>query len=313
MSITLRIRRSLWLRFSPWLRLNWPEQKQQNSAKKIALICVNFNTAKYISYLLFSLCRIVGRDKFGEIVIVDNNSTDGSRQILRAMQDAGLITLIANERQQYHGPGLNQAMRHLASVARMNVESSPDYVLILDSDVIVLRPTLVDDLLSVAVKKSAGLTGEIEDFEYIEAGYAHISSVLIDPKQVWRRGITPFEHHGVPDLEFQRDLVRRRIFRQNFPMRSELYVLHLWNGTLRTIRDSGLRDNKFFRYASTFTDRNSEDVPQGKYVLDEFLAAFNSEVAELTPSSIVNACLRKAEINLKRPFELLEKGETIRR
>lgn len=82
--MTERLKRSLWLRYSPWLRLNWPKRKQrmENKAPRIAVVSVNFNTAKYISYLLFSLCRIVGREKFGEIVIVDNNSTDGSREIL---------------------------------------------------------------------------------------------------------------------------------------------------------------------------------------------------------------------------------------
>jgi glycosyltransferase involved in cell wall biosynthesis len=309
MSMTERLKRSLWLRYSPWLRLNWPKRKQrmENKAPRIAVVSVNFNTAKYISYLLFSLCRIVGREKFGEIVIVDNNSTDGSREILRALQEAGFITLIANDRQQYHGPGLNQAMRHLAAEARRDEENRPDYVLILDSDVIVLRPTILDDLLPGVLKTGAGLAGEMEANEYVKGGYAHISSILIDPQQVWRRGITPFEDHGVPDLEFQRALVHNGIVRHHFPIRSALHVLHLWNGTLRTIRDSRISDNRFFGYASTFIAGNAEEEPLGKYILEEFQTIFQTEVPVLTPALVVNACLNKKPIVLHRPLESLAK------
>ena len=279
----------------------------------MAVVSVNYNTALYISYLLFSLCRIIGRHNLGEIVIVDNGSTDGSKEILRGLHKAGLITLIANEKQQYHGPGLNQGMSYLADKARKNPrqQNSPDYVLVLDSDIIILRPTILDDLLIGMKKWGGGLAGEIENFDHVEGGYAHVSSILIDPTQVWRRGITPFEEHGVPAMILQRDLVRKQILRYHFPLRSAFYVLHLWNGTLRAIRDSAFVQNKYYGYASTLKNNNAEDFPQGRYLLEEFRTIFNSEVPALTPLAVVNACLQQRQIVLQRPFELLKQFKPV--
>lgn len=308
MSLVARLKRSLWLRYSPRLRLNWPAPKSEKSNRpsRIAVVVVNYNTIKHISHLLFSLCRVVGREQFSEVVVVDNNSKDGSLEVLCALKEAGLITLIANTRQQYHGPGLNQAMRYLAAKARRDEKNRPDYILILDSDVVVLRPTIIEDMLPEALKIKAGLVGEIEPYEYIKGGLAHISSILIDPQQVWRRGIRPFEEHGVPDLEFQRSLVRRGIHRHHFPLRSDFYLLHLWGGTLRQVRDTGLKDNKYYEWAATgVTKSGVEDLPQNHYLLEEFYRVFQTEVPELTPVAMLKACQSKKRITLLRPLELL--------
>jgi glycosyltransferase involved in cell wall biosynthesis len=37
-------------------------------------------------------------------VVVDNGSTDGSRELLNALHAAGLIHLIRNRNKRYHGP-----------------------------------------------------------------------------------------------------------------------------------------------------------------------------------------------------------------
>jgi len=308
MSLVDHLKRSLWLRYSPRLRFNWPKPKFENGKRplRVAVVVVNYNTVRHISHLLFSLCRVVGREKFSEVVVVDNNSKDGSLAVLRTLKEAGLITLIANTRQQYHGPGLNQAMRYLAAKARRDEKSRPDYILILDSDVVVLRSTIIEDMLPEVLKIRAGLVGEIEAYEYIKGGLAHISSILIDPQQVWRRGIMPFEEHGVPDLEFQRSLVRRGIHRHYFPLRSDFYLLHLWGGTLRQVRDAGLKDNKYYEWASTSVTKSGvEDFPQNHYMLEEFYQVFQAEVPELTPAAMVKACQSKNQIALLRPLELL--------
>jgi len=83
--------------------------------------------------------------------VVDNASTDGSLELLDALHGAALIHLIRNRRQRDHGPALTQAISWLARRQReVDRREQLDYVWILDSDLIVLRPTAVCDAISRA-------------------------------------------------------------------------------------------------------------------------------------------------------------------
>src|SRR5436190_13832890 len=97
-------------------RTTWPRipDHVDGGRPRLGIVVVNFNTARLISQLLFSLYRILGRSEFTTVVVVDNGSTDGSREILESLWEAQLIHLVANDEQQYHGPGLNQGISWLA-------------------------------------------------------------------------------------------------------------------------------------------------------------------------------------------------------
>src|SRR5436190_15993121 len=98
-------------------RTTWPRTPDHIGGRRrprLGIVVVNFNTARLISQLLFSLYRILGRSEFTTVVVVDNGSTDGSREILESLWEAQLIHLVANDEQQYHGPGLNQGISWLA-------------------------------------------------------------------------------------------------------------------------------------------------------------------------------------------------------
>ena len=134
-------------------RTTWPRTPDRagGGRRRLGVVVVNFNTARLISQLLFSLYRILGRSEFAIVVVVDNGSTDASRQILESLAEAQLIQLVANSEQQYHGPGLNQGISWLAD--RQESADRADqiqYVWSLDSDVVVLRGDAARDALGAA-------------------------------------------------------------------------------------------------------------------------------------------------------------------
>jgi glycosyltransferase involved in cell wall biosynthesis len=71
-------------------RTTWPKVRRIAVAgrPRVAIVVANYNTRRLIAQLIFSLYRILGRDQFDELVVVDNASTDGSRQLLAGRRRA---------------------------------------------------------------------------------------------------------------------------------------------------------------------------------------------------------------------------------
>jgi glycosyltransferase involved in cell wall biosynthesis len=293
-----------------WLRFNWPRQSFNTSphSPQVAVGCVNYNTYNLIASLIFSLCRIVGRHKFKEILVVDNHSTDGSVELLKALEKEGIIRCIYNQRQKYHGPGLNQGINYLARLQNeaKNIDEAIEYLLILDSDVIVLRPDLIDNAVNALRQTNAALCGQIQPNERITEGYAHVSSLLIDPIQVWRRGISPFEEDGIPALALQQSLLARGLVRCDFPFRSQGYLLHLGSGTLKVVREEAVESNNIYSWKpmGNYRPNSYHGEPAGAYFHEEFEEVYNKEVPEKSIQAIVNACKKSELIPLNRPFEV---------
>ena len=59
-----------------------------------AIVTVNHNTRELIVQLVWTIYRALGPAGFARILVVDNASTDGSRPILQALADDGLIDLV---------------------------------------------------------------------------------------------------------------------------------------------------------------------------------------------------------------------------
>lgn len=288
-------------------RQDWPVVPlTKGKVPRVAVITVNYNTRQLLARLLFSLTRIPNDHvRVGPIVVVDNKSTDGSRELLKTLADRGVVRAILNETQMYHGPGLNQAMQLLlqARAAGDAVCQDIDYVFVVDSDVIITKGELFAHLIRELKTTGTCLAGEVLDNEPIDGGYAHVSSMLFDPQKIWRKGHTAFEEHGTPALNLQRSVVQRGHYRLHFPVRSEFYLVHLWSGTLQSICSGGDKGNRYFAYAQQQTSQRGVDEPRIVNVLQEFESVFVESVSQPDdPSAIAEACSQAARVQLRSPY-----------
>lgn len=296
-------------RINPWMRVNWPVRPSRKATDRprIAIVTVNYNTASLVARLVFSLRRFVDASvTLGPIVVVDNKSTDGSVPLLRHLAEAGLVDVIFNQTQKYHGPGLNQGVNFLLKNALAEKEgyADLDYVFVVDSDVFICRGELFSDAIKAMTSIPSAMAGEFEANEYIPGGYAHVSSLLFDPAVCWRRGFHPFEEHGVPALQFQRTLITRREPRLDFPFRSHFYLIHLWSGTLKAICSANEKGNKYFDWASADLPTRASLDEKTEFVLEEFEQCFRTAVPAFEPAIVAAACGDPAPLRLNRPYEI---------
>jgi glycosyltransferase involved in cell wall biosynthesis len=296
-------------RLRPWLRHNWPKAGHEPKvrAPRIAVVTVNYNTKGLLGRLVFSLRRIVDEEiSLGPIVVVDNNSTDGSVPMIRQLAEAGVVEPIFNQRQKYHGPGLNQGIEFLRRNARNGRPgfADIDYVFLVDSDAFICRGEVFSHAIRAMKSVGSPLAGEFVANQYIQGGDAHVSSLLFDPAVSWRRGFHPFEQHGAPALEYQRTVVKRRLIRLDFPFRTNFYVIHLWSGTMKAICSANDRENKYFDWASANLTAESSLDEKTAYILDEFEQRFRSAAPDGEPQALVEACLAPSRLRLARPYEL---------
>jgi glycosyltransferase involved in cell wall biosynthesis len=285
-----------------WLRRNWPNSRQSpDDSREVAIVFVSYNTIDLTAQLLFSLFRVLGKEHFSDVVAVDNNSTDGSRELLEQFAAHGMIELIANRHQHYHGPALNQAIRFLARQQHTRSRGKKTrYIWVLDSDVIILRNDAVKDAVDFIREQGAAAIGEFQ-YDALPDGYAHISSLLIDPTLAWKRHIAPFDNTGAPGANFQTSLRRYDMKVCDFPYRTEHYLLHLARGTLKSIYTRDDQSNLFYQWAASHTEHHYHGTPDGRQIHKRFLELFNQEVTELTGEILLAACTKPDRIIVGLP------------
>ncbi|MGQ0634358.1 MAG: glycosyltransferase family 2 protein [Planctomycetaceae bacterium] len=255
---------------------------------------VNYNTALRLAHLLFSLFRVLGRDQFVRVLIVDNASTDDSLPLLRKLQDAGLAETIINRTQHYHGPALNQAFNHLARRRRnpRAADDLVDYIWVLDSDTIVLRPDTIAEACRCLRLHGAGVVGQLQfDVPSLPDGYAHISSLLVDPQLTWRRHLEPFQESGTPAEGFQMVLRKHGIGIHDFPFMRDQYILHIGAGTVETLREADFQ-NRYKEWSTTAMTRHFHGNPAGPLIFEAFKKIFDEHVGTQTPDALIDACAR---------------------
>ena len=286
------------------LRANWPRQRANESERRtVGIVTVNYNTRDHIARLIYSIYRNLPSDRVVRVVVVDNGSTDGSIEFLTALRDAGLIDLIANRKQKYHGPGVNQGIRHLCELTRgASPDKIIDYVWVLDSDTVVVRPDVLDRAIDSVRGCRAGLAGEFElPIPSLPTGYAHICSLLLDPVLVWRRQVQPMWESGTPAEAMQFSCERLNIRRLDHPFMKDGYVIHLGSGTLKIIRETGINGNRYTRWAGS-EDRQFQHF-HGNLLApkayDLFLQKYNSAVHDDSAESLIAECFRCREENCR--------------
>lgn len=292
---------------SPIRRTPWPLDSRPTGGgqPRVGIVVANFNTRRLIAQLVFSLYRLLGRSEFDQLIVVDNASTDGSREVLNALQRAGLIHLIRNRSQHYHGPALTQGISWLAlrqrAVAR---EDRLDYVWVLDSDVIVLRSDTVRDAVDLLTRSGAAAVGQRTGDPAYNRMLQHNPemlnpcSLLFDPARIWRPPIPPFLEEGAPSTALQVAADRRGLGLVEFPFVEGGYLLHLGRGTLRAVADRNDTSNRYHDWAVAHRDYHFGGRPNGAEVLAGFAELFRAEVGDLGPAALVAACFRPSILSM---------------
>jgi glycosyltransferase involved in cell wall biosynthesis len=280
-------------------RTTWPSTPDQigGSRPRLGIVVANFNTARLISQLLFSLYRILGRSEFTVVVVVDNGSTDGSRQILESLAAAQLIQLVANADQQYHGPALNQGISWLAD--RQESADPADqirYVWTLDSDVVVLRRDTARDALGAFEGTGAAAVGQIQDNSMTRRAMRNNPSMLspfsliLDPVQIWQRSIPPFLDDGSPAAGMQVAADADGLRLVSFPFVERGYLIHLGRGTLQAIAESGDTTNRYYEWAAGHNEPYYMGQEGAPSMYQRFCEVFDEKVGDLTPERVTAAC-----------------------
>ena len=194
--------------------------------------------------------------------------------MLKKLDENGLIKLISNSKQKYHGPGLNQAINYLSKRVKEK-QISFRYIWILDSDTIVLRKDTVDEAYLFMQETGSSVIGEFQT-----NGYPHISSIWIDPFKVWKKHVSPFTSCGFPSLKFYRDVLNRKGTINQFSFMKNNYVLHLGEGTLKQIYNKKDFNNEFFDWASKFHMHHYHDNQMGKKIHEGILNLYSKKTEE---------------------------------
>jgi len=265
------------------------------------VVTVNSNTREFVARLLFSLYRTLPHGSVQTIVVVDNASTDGSVELLRALAAARLIHLIENAQQRYHGPALNQAFSYLARARHEQSAAAVDYVWILDSDVVVLRPDALARPLARLRAAQAALIGQ---FEYVTVaqGYAELWSLLVDPALVWRLALPPFDEDGAPAQRLQVALRILDLPILSFPYCRDEYILHAGGGALLAIASGGFAGNRYFDWAQVWQELLLSGFREGRMgaLHRRFEAMFRKDIRVLTGATLVRACTVPARVRVRR-------------
>jgi glycosyltransferase involved in cell wall biosynthesis len=269
----------------------WPVGRRRPDAVKVGVVTVNWNTAGLLARLVFGLRRVVGPGTITEIVVVDNASTDGSVELARALAEAGVIHLIENPVQRYHGPGLTQAVNHLARCS--DAAERVDLVWALDTDVFVLRAEVLDAAVAALEDSGAVLAADPEDYTpgpaVLTDGPLALCSTLFDPAAVWRPRYRPFLEDGEPSRHLLADLRGDGRPVLAFPFCSERYLLHLGRGTLAQVRARADTTNRYADWAAAHHEPHFAGRPDGADLAAGFEEGYRAAVPDDRPDTLVAA------------------------
>jgi glycosyltransferase involved in cell wall biosynthesis len=235
----------------------WPSKSRVDSTN-VSIATVSYNTIDLVALLLWSIHRFVG-SKVARLVVVDNGSTDGSRELLRGCHDAGLCDLIANDENRYHGPALNQAVSFLADAADRGSDVGA-WLWLLDSDCVIAREDVIDALIGRALTQDAVLLGERRwDSWHNEARLATFS-LFFDPWRVWQPPTEPFREDGDPARAFEHSCREQGFTVAEFPFSLDGFVIHRGRGTLAGIADREENSNRYHCWAADHREAHYELV-----------------------------------------------------
>jgi glycosyltransferase involved in cell wall biosynthesis len=256
----------------------------------VTVVTVSYNTRELTAFLLWSLRTIVDWPDL-EILVVDNGSRDGSAQLLAEAERGGVCTLIANPDNRNHGPGLNQAISRLAECPP---ESSPAWIWVLDSDVVVTRPDALRAALAAATaapaSRTAALIGEPQQDRWHQDGRFGLYSLLLNPAVIWQPGIGPFVDGGDPSFDLLTSAARLDVPMAAFPFAADGYLIHRGRGSLASVHASGDREHPLYTWSTDHHVAHFGEVDGAEARYRALLQEFRAATGPLTGASLVAAC-----------------------
>ena len=208
--------------------VRWPDRRV--TPGRVAVVTVSFNTRELTALLLWSLRRILMWGSL-DVIVVDNGSKDGSAELLAKIAAAGGCRLVANASNRMHGPALTQAMSFLAA----RESDLPQWVWVLDSDVVISRPDALTKALERAGETAAAIVGESWWDQWHETDRFLAYSLLIDPARVWRDGIEPFVDGGDPAFDLLESANAAGETLADFSFVRDRYVIHRGRSSLMAV------------------------------------------------------------------------------
>ena len=257
------------------------------SRGSVAALTVSYNTRELTAFLLWSLRTIVSWPEL-EIVVVDNGSRDGSAQLLAEAGRDGVCALLANHGNRHHGPGLNQGISYLAS----RPGPRPEWIWILDSDVVAARPDALSAAAATAREHSAALVGEPQHDQWHPDGRFGMYSLLMDPAVAWQEHAGPFADGGDPSLGLLVSAARLGIPMAPFPFTAAGHVIHRGRGSLAAVHAAGDRSHPFYEWAKDHHAPHFAEVPGADQRCHALLQEFRKQTSPLTGTTLAAACHR---------------------
>jgi Glycosyl transferase family 2 len=249
---------------------------------RVAVVAVSYNTLELTAFLLWSLHRVLDGPTSG-IVIVDNGSDDGSRELLADADDAGLCVLLANDRNVGHGPALNQAMSFLSS------RTPVDRVWILDSDCVVARHSVLAEISASPEVSAAAIVGEPHWDPWHGQECFGLYSLLIDPTKVLRPDVEVFEDGGDPAFALLTSAEQAGLQLAAFSFAADGYVIHLGRGSLAAVATRDDRDHPLHAWAIDHHEPHFGGIPGASERHASLLSQFRAEVGTPLGEHFVSA------------------------
>jgi glycosyltransferase involved in cell wall biosynthesis len=278
-------------------RSPWPTTEVADP--RPAVVTASYRDLPQLVQLLVTLLRVPPAGALHSVLVVDAGASDEERAVLRALGEAGVIRHLERDRRTGHGAALNAGISAIGDAVKAGAPA-PAYLWLLDSDVLVLRADVVAAAVGAMERGRAALIGQLQQDVLAEVGgYAHVSSVMLDPRVVWRRNVPPFFEDGTPGVEQQRRLRKLGLPVFDFPFYRDRYLLHLGQGALRGIADRQEIDHPLYEWAVETYEIHYHDNPEGAEIHARVKAQIDREAPALDPASVVAACSRAERI---KPF-----------
>jgi len=206
-----------------------------DGAARVSVVTVSFNTLRLTKLMLLTLADCWLHAQPRKLVVVDNGSTDGSREFLRRLSvSSPILHVIENRGQSSHAHGLRCGIRHIESIEReISVTQRTNVFLIVDSDVIFLSSDLFPRIIEVLIRQDAALVGQLQ-YDVGEP-YAHPCCMLLRRDCYGDKRVLPFVNHGAPALWLQRSMRKAGMKIVDFPVLEESFIVHRGRGTIDAI------------------------------------------------------------------------------